>query len=283
MSYKSPLFKSAIELIAHATEIFSMKIERKNKFVILHLANAIELILKDKLIDEGLSIYSNNSTTISLWKSFELLEQKNIVIKHRPIIELLIDDRNTIQHRFGHPNADSTYFYLEIVINFLNTFLEDYYSLNLGDLLKEYLTEGQLNLLGFTDDEYKNIERLIDVAPDSAVIKIYELIEQKINFAFFDRIFYSNGYKGLVFNDPFVYKLIEKMNNDGLFPIPINFNDLNRFKHIRNGILNNVFGQIIVQDVLDCAEFGINILKGFDNATEEYFNNIPICKDGEDE
>ena len=56
MSDKSPLFVSAIELLAHAIELFDAGQERKYKFVILHLANSIELILKDRLVDKGISL-----------------------------------------------------------------------------------------------------------------------------------------------------------------------------------------------------------------------------------
>jgi hypothetical protein len=46
MSDKSPLFVSSLELIAHSAEIFAQKNSKKYKFIILHMANAVELILK---------------------------------------------------------------------------------------------------------------------------------------------------------------------------------------------------------------------------------------------
>jgi len=57
MTDKSPLFISANELLAHSIELYTQGNERKYKFVILHLANAVELILKDRIIDIGKSIY----------------------------------------------------------------------------------------------------------------------------------------------------------------------------------------------------------------------------------
>ena len=75
MSDKSPLFVSASELLAHAIELYFEGMERKYKFVILHLANAIELILKDRIIDSGSSIYkSSSTTTISIWDAFAILD-----------------------------------------------------------------------------------------------------------------------------------------------------------------------------------------------------------------
>jgi hypothetical protein len=108
MSDKSPLFVSASELLAHAIELYFEGTERKYKFVILHLANAIELILKDRIIDSGSSIYkSSSTTTISIWDAFTILDKAGVNTQERPIIELLIDDRNTIRHRFGFPNGDA--------------------------------------------------------------------------------------------------------------------------------------------------------------------------------
>jgi len=117
MSDKSPLFVSSLELIAHATELFAQKNPKKYKFIILHLANAVELILKDCVIDQGISIYEKPGITITIWESIKRLNDKGVVVSELPVIELLIDDRNTIQHRFGHPSAESTYYYIEQVIS----------------------------------------------------------------------------------------------------------------------------------------------------------------------
>src|SRR5258707_13474631 len=79
MSDKSPLFVSALELIAHATELFEQKNPKKYKFIILHLANAVELILKDHVLDQGISIYEGKTNkTIGLWDCIKTLEGKGI-------------------------------------------------------------------------------------------------------------------------------------------------------------------------------------------------------------
>ena len=123
MSDKSPLFVIASELLAHAIELYFEGAERKYKFVILHLANAIELILKDRIIDSGSSIYKGSSTTtINIWEAFTILDKAGVNTQERPIIELLIDDRNTIQHRFGFPNGDAVFYYLDQVLQFSSGF-----------------------------------------------------------------------------------------------------------------------------------------------------------------
>lgn len=183
MSEKSPLFVSAIELLAHATELYTQGHERNYKFVILHLANAIELILKDRLVDKGVSIYvPNRPQTINIWDAFEKLEEVDITIPERPVIELLVDDRNTIQHRFGFPNADAVYFYLEQVLAFCKRFLDEEYGVSLTDILELYLSEEDLEILGLAEkeeDKYAFLDKLFELSPESAVLQAYKLTESK--------------------------------------------------------------------------------------------------------
>ena len=123
MGYDSPLFQSALELFAHAIEHFNRGDERDRKFVILHLANAVELILKDFLLDLGESIYKNPKETVSIWEAIRKLKEKEsedekIRIPSTNKIEILIDERNALQHRYGFPNEITTIFHMENTYNF---------------------------------------------------------------------------------------------------------------------------------------------------------------------
>lgn len=183
MSDKSPLFVSALELLAHATELYIQGNERKYKFVILHLANAIELILKDRLIDKGVSIYvPKKPLTIGIWEAFDQLKKVKVDIPERPVIELLIDDRNTIQHRFGFPDAKTVYYYLEQVIAFFKRFLDEEYNVELVDVLKSYLSEEDLAIIGLAEEEeeeYASLDKLFELSPDAAVLQAYNFVESK--------------------------------------------------------------------------------------------------------
>lgn len=182
MSDNSPLFVSAIELLAHATEIFAQGNAKKYKFVILHLANAVELILKDCVIDQGISIYNKGqTTTITIWKCLELLEAENIDIPERPVLELLIDDRNTIQHRFGYPDQKTVDYYLQETVGFFQRFLNTHYGLNLSETLAQYLSNEHLKILGLIRDEYQDtLKQLAKVSPEAAIVKAYNLVEELI-------------------------------------------------------------------------------------------------------
>ncbi len=177
---KSPLFVSAIELLAHATELFGEKNERKYKFVILHLANSIELILKDKLLVEGQSIYNikNQNQTVGIWDSFKTLNEMGILIPEKPVIELLVDDRNTIQHRFGFPNEEAVFFYLSSAKDFYNRFLKEEYNTTLSEELKPYLSKENMELLGISKSEIDHLKKLKEVSIEMAILQISGDIEK---------------------------------------------------------------------------------------------------------
>lgn len=184
MSDKSPLFVSSMELIAHAVELYRANKPRKFKFVILHLANSVELILKDLLIDKGESIYKpKQPQTIGIWEVFDKLADHNIIVPERPIIELLIDDRNTIQHRFGFPDAESVFYYLECIISFFKRVLSDEYSVDLSDVLKSHLSQDELAFIGLAQQSEENehaLDPLFQISPESAVLQAYNLVEERL-------------------------------------------------------------------------------------------------------
>src|SRR6266700_4767080 len=106
-------------------------------FVSLPLANAVELILKDHVIDLGMSIYEAKTTkTLGIWDCTSRLAEKGIEFPEIPVLQLLIDDRNNIQHRFGHPTAEATYYYIKQVVNFFQRFLNEHYNIQLFEALK---------------------------------------------------------------------------------------------------------------------------------------------------
>ena len=119
MAHTSPLFQSALDLFSHSIEHFNSGTERDRKFVIMHLANAVELIFKDLMLDLGLSIYKNPKETVTITGAMECLSKdKQIKIPYLNKLELLIDERNALQHRYGFPNELTTIFYMEATYEF---------------------------------------------------------------------------------------------------------------------------------------------------------------------
>ena len=230
MSDKSPLFVSASELLAHAIELYFEGIERKYKFVILHLANAIELILKDRVIDSGASIYKGPSTTtINIWEAFAILEKAAVKIPERPIIELLIDDRNNIQYRFGFPNGDATFYYLDQVLRFFQRFLKSEYDVNAVELLRLYVTDEHLATLGLVrrDDEVEPLDKLFELSPEAALLQAYSLVERKL----YEHVLsHSEQNKRSAYPASALPRLLEQLASAGF----LSSADVAGFRHLRD-------------------------------------------------
>jgi uncharacterized protein YutE (UPF0331/DUF86 family) len=239
MSDNSPLFVSAIELLAHATEIFAQKNPNKYKFVILHLANSVELILKDFLVDLEISIYSdkNPKDTLNTRECFKKLEEQNIKVPERPIIELLVDDRNTIQHRFGYPDPKTIDYYIqEIAVKFFQRFLNTHYGLSLHETLSQYLSDEELNILGLIQDQYKDtLNQLAKVSPEAAIVKAYNYVEELILSFMTDYLPQRETEKAafIVKNQAVVRQLFNELEQDS-FIEEKNYERLMELRRIRN-------------------------------------------------
>ena len=282
MSDKSPLFVSSVELLSHAIELYGSGEERKFKFVILHLANAIELILKDRLIDAGKSIYVHGrSITINIWDSFDNLCEAGIDIQERPIIELLIDDRNTIQHRFGFPNAETVFFYLDQVVHFFRRFLEEEYSVDLVDTLSLYLSDEQLEIIGLVEKEeekYEYLDKLFELSPESAVMQAYKLLESK----FMSLIPVDKSFRGpysAFWKSPDFPHLLDDLVIEGYFSHNIN-DDFQLVRHFRNRAAHSQYEAEGIRSsewtkVLTAAK---GILEGLDKAIDEDLFSRRVAK-----
>ncbi len=119
----APTFKHAVESFEHGLEHYLDGSDRSRKFALLHLDQAIELFLKEKVVRLGKTIYKSDGTTLALHEAFNSL--KDISIPERPRLEEVHDLRNTIQHKGLSPDPESTQFYVEIAYRFVKRFMED--------------------------------------------------------------------------------------------------------------------------------------------------------------
>lgn len=185
MAYESPLFQSSLELFGHSIEHFNWGTEKDRKFVILHLANAVELIFKDLLLDLGESIYKNPKETITITGSISTLtNEKGIIIPNLNKLELLIDERNSLQHRYGFPNELTTIFYMEATHTFFKLFLKDNYHLDIDEVLEEFVTEEDLETFKLrkatTTHELDKLTKLSKIHPVGALLSAYAYIEKEL-------------------------------------------------------------------------------------------------------
>lgn len=183
MAFESPLFQSAMELYGHSLSHYSGENELDRKLVILHLANAVELILKDLVLDAGESIYKGPKETITIHGCLSTLDAKGVKLPFLNKVELLIDERNALQHRFGSPNQLTAVFYMNIAQEFFREVLKKHYGLDYDEVLPQFADEQALvNLRLREPSNDQELERLQDLAklhPLGALLSAWTYFERK--------------------------------------------------------------------------------------------------------
>jgi len=140
----SPLFRSAVEVLEHGLwHYFRSNTTTDMKFAILHVDQAIELFLKEKVRSAGKSIYKNPKETISIWGAYDILEREiGCKIPEKPDLEFLHEERNNIQHKYANPDPADTAFHMEKALQFLKRFLKDELKVDITDHVpSEYLKQ----------------------------------------------------------------------------------------------------------------------------------------------
>ena len=141
----SPLLRSALEVLEHGLwHFFRSDTSTDMKFSLMHVDQAIELLLKEKVRASGKSIYKSPKETISMWGAYDILEkQLNCSIPEKPDLELLHEERNNIQHKYANPSANDAAFHVEKAMGFIKRFLKDELKVNIVDIA-DYVTSEHL-------------------------------------------------------------------------------------------------------------------------------------------
>ncbi len=131
----SPLLRSAFEVLEHGLWHFlRSNTSTDMKFALLHVDQAIELMLKERVRRGGQSIYKNPKETISIWGAYEILDGKlNCKIPEKPDLELLHEERNSIQHKYANPSPEDAAFHVENAVKFIERFAKEELGLDLAD------------------------------------------------------------------------------------------------------------------------------------------------------
>lgn len=184
MAIESPLFQSAMELLGHSISHYNGKKELDRKLVILHLANAVELILKDLVLDAGKSLYKNPKETITIQGSLNALSESGIEIPFLNKIELLVDERNALQHRFGSPNELTVIFYMNIAKEFFKDVLKQHYGQNYEEILTQFTDPKDLVAYKLgeptNDKELEKLQELARIHPLGALLSAWTYFESSL-------------------------------------------------------------------------------------------------------
>ncbi len=131
----SPLLRSAFEVLEHGLWHFlRSNTSTDMKFALLHVDQSIELLLKERVRRGGQSIYKNPKETISIWGAYDILDGKlNCKIPEKPDLELLHEERNSIQHKYANPSPEDAAFHIENAVKFVKRFTKEELGLDLAD------------------------------------------------------------------------------------------------------------------------------------------------------
>lgn len=173
-----------MELLGHSITHYNGKKELDRKLLILHLANAVELVLKDLVLDTGESIYKGPKETITIQGCLKVLQDKSINLPLLNKIELLVDERNALQHRFGSPNELTSIFYMNIAEDFFREVLKTHYGQEYDEIVTQFTDESDLleyKLNDPTNDqELDKLKDLAKIHPLGALLSAWTYIEKEI-------------------------------------------------------------------------------------------------------
>jgi hypothetical protein len=130
----SPLLRSAFETLEHGLwHFFRSDTTTDMKFALLHVDQAIELLLKERVRKGGKSIYKNPKETINIWGAYTILEELGCLIPEKADLESLHEERSNIQHKYSNPNPEDAGFEIEVAVKFIKRFCKDELLLNIED------------------------------------------------------------------------------------------------------------------------------------------------------
>ncbi|MGO9589318.1 MAG: hypothetical protein ACLP3K_04625 [Candidatus Acidiferrales bacterium] len=139
----SPLLRSALEVLNHGLwHFFRTDTAADMKFALMHVDQAVELMLKECVRASGRSVYKNPKETITIWGAYDILDELHIAIPEKPDLELLHEERNNIQHKYANPSPDDAAFHIEKAMGFVRRFMKDQLRLDIKDYVpSEYLDQ----------------------------------------------------------------------------------------------------------------------------------------------
>jgi hypothetical protein len=142
--------KTSLELFRHAIEHYvaaekdAEGQEHNSRLAVLHLAHAIELAAKACLLNHNHDIYRKSGVTLNSHEAFQGLKKVWGIpdaenVPHNARVQLLIDERNGIQHRYGAVDAITMKYHMETGFAFMGEVLSREYDVDLDAHLHEQL------------------------------------------------------------------------------------------------------------------------------------------------
>lgn len=139
MLSNSPILRFALEVLERGLADAVSVRPQDGKMAVLALAQTIELVVKAALVEANIPIYTKENKTIVIHDGLTQLAQ-HLGIDRLPMharIQLLVDERNAIQHKYGSVDQVTLDYHLDTVFRFLRDVLATQFDLDLDAWLRE--------------------------------------------------------------------------------------------------------------------------------------------------
>jgi uncharacterized protein YutE (UPF0331/DUF86 family) len=136
----------ALEIFEHALESYVSEKPRDRKIAVLNLAQVLELAIKAVLVEKNIAIYEKDGVrTINTHNAVAALAKLWGVdrIPDQTRLELLIDERNAIQHRYGSVDDVTMDYHMQTAFEVLSEILERQFDADLQEWVRSNV-DGEL-------------------------------------------------------------------------------------------------------------------------------------------
>jgi len=187
MPQRSPIMRFALEVFEHALENYVGGGPKKRKMTVLNLAQVVELAAKAVLVEANEPIFEKNRHTISAHEAFQRLAQVWNLARLPTLarLELLIDERNTIQHRYGPVDDVTLDYHMQTVFDTLDNLLRRGFDAELQQWIKDNVSKDIWQKIRFVR-QAEDLTRtpsaaaLNDVSPTVAFIAGFSQFEREV-------------------------------------------------------------------------------------------------------
>jgi hypothetical protein len=182
VAWNLPIMRAAVELLEHALEHAVAGEERDRRIAVLHLAQVIELGAKAALVSRNIPIYAKGSTTLTVHQSLDEVEKlRGDRLPARARVELLVDERNAIQHRYGALDAETLEYHVESVLTLFGAILDEFFDTDLHQFIRDTFDEGVWSQVPYvrtqTQDQIEAAEGELQTNPRTAFIDAFTSFE----------------------------------------------------------------------------------------------------------
>lgn len=126
-----PTLKQALQSLLHGLQHLAEGTEADRAFAFVHIDQAVELLLKEKVRRLKESIYAGPDKTIGIFEARKMLQKLGVAVPEWSAIEIVHQQRNLIQHQGLIPDRDTATVYLGDILPFFEAFLKHEFGVDL--------------------------------------------------------------------------------------------------------------------------------------------------------